>query len=368
MLAACGSSSSSSSSSSGSSGGGASTGSSTGSASGGSKKAKIAAFLVDTANPYDTVLGGSEKSEAKKLGASITVFGANNSPSTQVGQCQDALASNQYNVFLLKAVVGPPLLPCARQAIQQGIKVVAVDDPLGAKYTIAPQLPGLSASIISLPTTNGTALANLTVGACAGKNPCQVAYFFGPPAFVFASESRAQFNSEIAKHSNIKVIDEASSNFQSSLGTSLTQQLLTTHPGVNVITSDSDQTVLGSLKALKSAGKTGTVKLVGGGGSCPGADAIKSGSPVRHLRAVPGDPGRDLGAGWRQGAQRAADRQTAAQRRLPVPARPPDHQEQYREVQVRVGHRHGGGILISSRDRCHHPRRELFARAGWSAA
>jgi ribose transport system substrate-binding protein len=272
VLAACGGSSSSSSSSSSS---GGSSGS--GSSSGGAKKAKIAAFLVDTANPYDTVLGGSEKSTAKKLGASITVFGANNSPSTQVGQCQDAVSSNQYNVFLLKAVAGPPLMACARQAISQGIKVVAVDDPLGPKYTIAPQLPGVSASIISLPTTNGTALANLTVGACAGKNPCQVAYFFGPPAFVFASESRAQFNSEIAKHSNIKVIDEASSNFQSSLGTSLTQQLLTTHPGVNVITSDSDQTVLGAEKALKSTGKSG-VKLVGGGGSCPGADAIKAGA------------------------------------------------------------------------------------------
>jgi ribose transport system substrate-binding protein len=313
VLAACGSSSSSSSSSSSPAGGG-STGSSSSSASGGSKKAKIAAFLVDTANPYDAVLGASEKAAAKKLGASITVFGANNSPSTQVGQCQDAVSSNQYNVFLLKAVAGPPLLPCARQAISQGIKVVAVDDPLGPKYTIAPQLSGVSASIISLPTTNGTALANLTVGACAGKNPCQVAYFFGPPAFVFASESRAQFNTEIAKHSNIKVVDEASSNFQSSLGTSLTQQLLTTHPGVNVITSDSDQTVLGAYKALKSAGKVGSVKLVGGGGSCPGALAIKSGELYGTSALYPAT----LGATSAQDGVKALNGQSIAKPQLNV--------------------------------------------------
>jgi ABC-type sugar transport system substrate-binding protein len=286
VLAACGSSSSKSSSAAtsggGSSGattsssGGGATSTSGGSSSGG-KKAKIAAFIVDSANPYDTALSNAEKSEASKLGASIHIFGASNSPSTQVGQCQDAVSSNQYNVFLLKAVAGPPLMSCARQALSQGIKVVAVDDPLGPNYTLSPQVKGVSASILSLPTTNGTALANLTIQACGSQNPCQVAYFFGPPAFVFAAQSHVSFKSVIAKHSSIKLVDEASSNFTSSLGTSLTQQLLTTHPGINVIANDSDQSALGAYKALKSAGKTGSVKVVGGGGSCPGADAIKSG-------------------------------------------------------------------------------------------
>jgi ribose transport system substrate-binding protein len=274
VLAACGSSSSKSSSSSGGGGGSSSGGSS------GGKQAKIAGFIVDSANPYDTALSNAETAEAKKLGASIHIFGANNSPSTQVGQCEDAVSSGQYNVFLLKAVSGPPLMPCARQALSKGIKVVAVDDPLGPKYTLAPQLPGVSASILSLPTTNGTALANLTIQACGSHNPCQVAYFYGPPTFVFASESKAEFDSVIAKHPDIKIVDSASSMFESSLGTSLTQQLLTTHPDVNVITSDSDQTVLGAYKALQSTGKTGQVKLVGGGGSCPGATAIKAGHLV----------------------------------------------------------------------------------------
>jgi ribose transport system substrate-binding protein len=318
VLAACGSSSSSSSSSS--AGSASSSASSTSSASGGSSsssggtKAKIAAFIVDSANPYDTALANSEKAEAAKLGASIHIFSANNDPSTQVSECQDAVTSNQYNVFLLKAVVGPPLQPCARQALAQHIKVVAVDDPLGPKYTLAPQVPGVSASILSLPTTNGTALANLTIQACASTSPCQVAYFFGPPAFVFASESKVTFDGIIAKHSNIKIIDEASSMFESSLGTSLTQQLLTTHPGVNVITSDSDQTVLGAFKALQSAGKTSKIKLVGGGGSCPGATAIKSGELVGTSALYPAT----LGSTSVQDGIKALNGQTIAKPELNV--------------------------------------------------
>jgi ribose transport system substrate-binding protein len=240
------------------------------------KPANIASFAVILANPYDTSLTNAQKKEAAKLGAKITIFDAKFNPSLQVGQCQDALASGKFNIFLLKAVTGPPLVRCAQQAIAKGIKVVVVDDPLGPKYTLAPQVKGIVGSILSLPTTNGKALAKMTVDACAGKNPCKVAYYFGPPTFVFSTQSRATFNSEMAKHPNIKVVFQGSSQFQSSLGTTLTTQLLTTHPDVNVITSDSDQAALGAYKALRSAGKTKDITLIGGGGSCLGAAAIKA--------------------------------------------------------------------------------------------
>ncbi|MBV9971044.1 MAG: sugar ABC transporter substrate-binding protein [Xanthobacteraceae bacterium] len=273
-VAGCGGSSSTASSPSGA-GGGTQT-SSAASGSSPAKKAKIAAFIVALANPYDTALSNAEKAEAAKKGASITLFDAKFNPSAQVSQCQDALASGSYNVFLLKAVVGPPLVPCARQAIAKGIKVIAVDDPLGPNYSLAPQVAGVSASILSLPTTNGKALAQMTISACAGKNPCNIAYYFGPPTFAFSAETRAMFKSIIAQHPNIKILDEASSMFESSVGTTLTQQLLTSHPNVNVITDDSDQGALGSVKALQAAGKHGIV-LIGGGGSCPGAAAVKAG-------------------------------------------------------------------------------------------
>jgi ribose transport system substrate-binding protein len=262
------------------------------------KQANIASFAVILANPYDTSLTNAQKKEAAKLGAKITIFDAKFNPSLQVGQCQDALASGKFNVFLLKAVTGPPLMRCAQQAIAKGIKVVVVDDPLGPKYTLAPQVKGIVASILSLPTTNGKALAKMTVAACAGKNPCKVAYYFGPPTFVFSTQSRKTFNSEMAKHPNIDVVFQGSSQFQSSLGTTLTAQLLTTHGDVNVITSDSDQAALGAYKALRAAGKTRDVILIGGGGSCLGAAAIKAGQLYGTSALYPASLGKitvDLG-------------------------------------------------------------------------
>jgi ABC-type sugar transport system substrate-binding protein len=292
-LSACGSSSDDS--STGSTGAAASTGASTGAstASGGDKKeAKIAAFIVDSANPYDTALSNSEKATAAKLGASIDVFGAANDPQKQVSQCSDALAKQAYNVFLIKAVAGPTMMPCAKQALAAGIVVVAVDTPLGPDFgTTKPQVPGISGSILSLPNTNGDALAAMTEAACGDTDPCKVAYYHGPPAFTFAAESLKTFLADVKKTGKIDVVDQNASNFDLATGYNLAKTLLAKDPTVNVITSDSDQSALGAAKAVKEAGKESTIKVIGGGGSNAGAAAIKSGVLYGTSALYPGGLG-----------------------------------------------------------------------------
>ena len=298
-VVACGSSSDDSSTSASGGASTASAGSSTTASSSGGKKASIAAFIVDSANPYDTSLSKAIQAEAAKQGADVQVFAAANDPQKQVGQCDDALATQKYNVFLIKAVSGPPMMPCARQAIAKGDTVIAIDDPLGPEYTTKPQVDGVAASVLSLPTTNGTALAEMTNEACANANPCKVAYYYGPPAFVFASQSRQSFLDTLKnKYPNLQVVDQASSNFDLGTAYTLTKSLLAKDPDVNVITADSDQSASGSIKALKEAGKLGSVKVIGGGGSGVGADSIKAGDQFGTSALYPqslGTKGVDLG-------------------------------------------------------------------------
>jgi ribose transport system substrate-binding protein len=272
-ITACGSSSDDSAST----GAAAATGSST--QSGGSKeKATIAAFIVDSANPYDTSLSNALKAEAAKQGADIQIFGADNDPQKQVSQCSDALATQKFNVFIIKAVSGPTVMPCARQAIAKKDVVVAVDSPLGPEYTTKPQVDGIAASVLALPTTNGKALADMTAKACADKDPCKVAYYNGPPAFVFASQSRQAFLDTLkSDHPAVQVVDQGSSNFDTATGYTLTKSLLAKDPDVDVITADSEQSAQGSIKALKETGKLNQVKVIGGGGSKVGVDAIEAG-------------------------------------------------------------------------------------------
>jgi ribose transport system substrate-binding protein len=262
--------------------------------SGGSKeKANIAAFIVDSANPYDTSLSNALKEQAGKEGADIQVYSADNDPQKQVSECSDALATQKFNVFVIKAVSGPTVVPCAREAIGKGIVVVAVDSPLGPEYTTKPQVDGIAASVLALPTTNGKALANMTADACAGKDPCKVAYYNGPPAFVFASQSRQAFLDTLkSDHPEVQVVDQASSNFDTGTGYTLTKSLLAKEPDIDVITADSEQSAQGSIKALKETGKMDQVKVIGGGGSKIGVAAIKAGDEYGTSALYPATLGR----------------------------------------------------------------------------
>ena len=199
-----------------SSGGSSSGSSSNASASNANKHVNIAHFVAIQANPVEQVIIKSAKDTGKANNATVTTFDSNNDVQRELANCQDAIASKKYDAFVLKAVSGPPLIPCARAAMAAGIPVVVQGTALGPKQTTEPQVPGIVGSAITLSTTNGVAVADLTNKACekAGANPCKVIYLFGPVAFDYASITRKTFNDTVkAKYPNIKVVAQAAANF-----------------------------------------------------------------------------------------------------------------------------------------------------------
>lgn len=280
VLAACGSGSS-----------GSSTASPSGSSSAASTKAvDIAYFLVDQANPLDVAESAAVKAEAAAQGAKVTIFNGNNDPQTQANACQSALGTGRYNAFIIKSVSGPSMMSCAKQAIAAGDKVVALDTTLGPKDITAPQVPGLSASAVSLASTNGKGLVSLTKLACGNANPCQVIYLYGPPTFNFATETRQAFLQGIKSVSNVKIVADQSDNWVTDTSGADAKQLLQANPGVTVITNDCDQCAIAEQKALAASGEGGKVKIIGAGASGPGVAAIKAhkefGSTVLLPRSI----------------------------------------------------------------------------------
>jgi ABC-type sugar transport system substrate-binding protein len=255
-------------------------------------KPSIALFVAIEANPYEAVLIKGAQTEAAKLGASIQVFDPKDVPATQVTQCQDALATKKYNVFVIKAVAGATMEPCAKTAISQGIKVVAADDPLGPNYSLAPQVPGIVGSVLSLPQTSYGTMLKLTARACANLNPCNVAFFYGPAAFSYSSYGSKYYLAHVKQYPKIHVIDTATWNFDIPTAETLARTVLVAHPDVNLIVCDGDQGSVGIVGVLQKAGKLGKIKIVSGGGSIQGAAAIKAGQIVGTAPLYPGSIGR----------------------------------------------------------------------------
>lgn len=249
--------------------------------------------MATVADGYTRALHDSVGKEAKAVGATAQTFTANFDPQKQLQQCQDAIVTQRFQAFIIQPVDGPAMVACARRAIHAGIKVVAVSNPIGPNVdTTAPQVQGITGTILESPSTMGRSLAELTIDACRGHDPCKVIYEFGPPGFSFAANTRKVFTQQLAKQAGVHIVAEGSHEFVPDKARSLTKQFLVAHPDVNVITSDDDPSAAALLKVVEQMGLQDKIAVIGGAGASEAVKLVASGKMFGSAVLVPRTAGR----------------------------------------------------------------------------
>jgi ribose transport system substrate-binding protein len=224
--------------------------------------------IVDAAQAY-----------AAERGATVQEFSANYDPTVQLQQCQDAVASGRFDGLLFNPVTSTTLAPCVSAAQAAGVAVASIDSPLGPDPdATAAQLPGITAQIVLPISDDGAAAADMVVQACAGKNPCRVAYLLGEPSITYSADRARAVQERLAASPTIQIVATGIAGFgQPDLGATATTNALTAHPDLDVIVNDDDTSATGIEKALADAGRLGQVQIISGGGSSEGFAAIKDG-------------------------------------------------------------------------------------------
>jgi ribose transport system substrate-binding protein len=291
-LAACGSSSSSSSSATSGANAAATSASSTTSstASSSGKHVKIAYLSFAVANTYDAPMLAAAKAVAAAQNASVTVFDANNSPTTQYSQLQDAITSGGYQGIITQPIESTNLIPLVKQAISKGIKVVNIDQILGTSLsTFQKQVPGLSGNVTFVPTELGNKFGALVVQACKANNlnPCNVGYLYDIKASALDVALRSGFDQAIASDPSVKVVAEGQDFFTPAEGLKAVQDMLQSNSSINLI-AGSDQGIEGAQQANTSK----KVVLVGYGGSAAGIAGVKAGKWFGTVQQTPATEGR----------------------------------------------------------------------------
>lgn len=273
LLAACGSSGSSTPSSSS---GGGSAATSNGASGTSSKSLNIAFFGFATDNSFTQAAWTGVQAAAKKNNDQATFFNGNFDGSTQNSQMREATASKKYKVYIVEAYDSVSIVPYVQQAIAAGITVVAEYSPIGSNYTtVAPQVPG-EISVVDVPTHNGQVLGQMAIAACGSLSSCNVAFLVGNPTSPLDVARTNEAYQVLHSDKKIDLVATPTAGYTQSTGTSVTQTLLAAHPNVNVIVGSS-QAIEGAQKALQAAGKLGSIKLVGNGGSIEAVEAVQAG-------------------------------------------------------------------------------------------
>ena len=240
---------------------------------------RIAVLLSSTANTYEQAdLKGVKAAAAKFGGKVVKVFDANFDASTQSTQVEDAITTKQYDAFVILPQAGNVIVPQVKDAIKAGIKVVCLLSPCGLnQQSNARQIPGYVTTVGYQFAENGTDIARAIVAACGSLNPCKVAYEPGLLSFSTEKFRTNGITAYLKKHPSIKIVAEQEGKYLANSGRTAMQNMLQAHPDVNVAASSGDQMTLGMEQAVKSAGMSGKVKLIGNGASVPGVAAVKAG-------------------------------------------------------------------------------------------
>lgn len=255
------------------------------------KAVKIAYLSFAVNNSYDAPMLAAAQSAASAAGnATIQVFDANNSPTTQLNQLQTVATSHQYNAIIVQPIFGTGLITTIKQAIGAGIKVVNMDQELGPNLaTDKPQVAGLAGNVVFVPTEIGHKLGELTIQACAAHklNPCNIGYLYDIQASALDVAIRQAFDGAIAGHTALSIVANGQDFFTPATGLMAVQTMLQASPSINLIVG-SDQGIEGAVQAVDPT----KVVLIGYGASVAGLKGVAAGTWYGDVAQLPATEGK----------------------------------------------------------------------------
>jgi len=256
---------------------------------------RIAFFLGSLANNYQRAQLTGLKAGAKLSGGVVTkVFDSKDfTAPTQVAQLQDAITSKQFDAFVIAPNDGGAVTPVIKQAIAAGIKVACISancgpDPIATKN----QIPGMVTTIALPFYFNGQSIANLIVKACAGKNPCNVVYMPGINTLPLETARNRGLDGVLKQHPNVKIVARQEGKYDLGTARSVMQNILTANQNIDVAASAYDVMTAGIEQAIKAAGVTRTIKLIGSGGGSSAIAAVCAKRWFGTVAAVPQTEGK----------------------------------------------------------------------------
>lgn len=244
-------------------------------------------ILPALSNPYwQTVKQGIEDG-AKETGTNCTVLTpmTDQSKEEPLNLCQTAISQKPAMVVICTTTL-PLELQCLRTVQAHGIKVGSVDIVVSAAQA--------KKSGVNLMFSVGT--DNLTVGkqaadylAANNKLPApKILVLEGMPGNTNSNDRVAGFKQEVAKRlPGAHIVNSVSAEWDRLKGLNITADTLTRTPDLNVVFAANDMMALGAVEAIRAAGKTDRIMVIGVDGVPDARKAILAGRMTASIAQLP---------------------------------------------------------------------------------
>jgi ABC-type sugar transport system substrate-binding protein len=231
----------------------------------------IAVNMYSREIPYFQEIMKGMREEANKLNWKIEATFANNDPTQQVNQIQNAVTT-QPDAMVVIPIDENAIVPPIRQAKQGDIPVITMGDNIAEEAREA-QLAFLGVDYTEL----GKQKAELIVEELQGKG--KVGWIHGIRGLNFTEAQVEGATPVFEGESGIELVDGPYTGaFSSDKGLSATENLLSRTSDFDALYYDNDDIALGGVQALEERGiQPDDVLIVGTDGGPAALDAVKAG-------------------------------------------------------------------------------------------
>jgi len=248
---------------------------------------KYVFILPSLGNPYwQTVKQGIEDG-GKDAGIKVTVLSAVNDQAKEehLNLCQSAI-SQHPSIIVVCTTTTAVGLQCLREAQKQHIKVAVLDAIISIEEA--------KKAGINLSFSVGT--NNVLVGEKAAQYVATNSKVAAPKTLILegmvgnnASTDRVSgFKQELAKKlPKAKIVNSVSAEWDRLKALNITADTLTRTPDLNVVFAANDMMALGAVEAIRAAGKTNQIMVVGVDGVSDARKAISAGRMTASVAQLP---------------------------------------------------------------------------------
>ena len=239
-------------------------------------------------NPYWQAIKQGIEDGAKEARISATILSPNSDQAKEehLNLCAAAI-SQKPQLVVLGAATTAIGLQCFRHAQQAGIKVADIDATVSVEEARKSAV-NLSFTIGADNTMIGKKAARFVAESTSKNAAPKILILEGVVGSPPSTDRVAGFKGEIAKVApKAKIVASTSAEWDRLRALNITADTLTRTPDLNAIFAANDVMALGAVEAIRAAGKTGQVTVVGVDGVPDARKAILAGRMTASITQLP---------------------------------------------------------------------------------
>lgn len=224
-------------------------------------KPKVALVMKSLANEFFRTMEDGAKAYQKENADKFELISngiKDESDTANQIRIVEQMIVSKVNALVIAPADSKALVPVLKKAVDAGITVVNIDNQLDPDVL---KSKGISVPFVGPDNRKGARL----VGEYLARdlNPGdEVGIIEGVPTTTNAQQRTAGFKDAMEAR-QMKIVSVQSGNWEIDKGNAVASAMLNAHPNLKALLAGNDSMALGAVSAVRAAGKTGQVKVVG---------------------------------------------------------------------------------------------------------